>query len=265
MKNWKHYIRYGMVLISLTAIVVGISACSSPSPQPSSASPAAAPPTTTAPSQQAAPNQPAAPAPSGAAAPNRPQGQGTSGTITGISANTLTLSTAQGQITVNIGSNVPVQETATGVLSDLQVGQFLIVTGSQDASGNITANTILLRPQGNQFTPPAGTNPGQSNRPSRTGNGQSPNFPNNGGGRGTLGTVANINGNTLTLTTNQGEVKINVAANTVIEKTVTGSVSDLKKGQSVTVMGARDASNNLTANSIVVRPANNPSSPPPGA
>jgi hypothetical protein len=56
------------------------------------------------------------------------QGLGASGAIAGLDGNTLTLTTQQGQLTVNIGTSTSIQKTVTGNTADLQIGQSVTVT-----------------------------------------------------------------------------------------------------------------------------------------
>jgi hypothetical protein len=84
-------------------------------------------------------------------------------------------------------------------------------------------------------------------------------------GAGTNGTVAAINGNALTLSTQQGQVIVNVSSNTFIQKTVTGSPSELQTGQFLTVLGTADASGNIAASSIAIRLQNQYPRPSPPA
>jgi hypothetical protein len=81
-----------------------------------------------------------------------------------------------------------------------------------------------------------------------------------------MGTISGINGNTLTVTTTQGQVQVNVDSNTVIQKTVTGPLSDLSVGDSLTVFGAPDSNGDINAAGIMVRPEGQgtPFSPTPG-
>jgi hypothetical protein len=71
--------------------------------------------------------------------------------------------------------------------------------------------------------------------------------------RGAIGTLAYINGNTLTLTTMQGEVSVYINSDTTIENNVAGTLSDLYEGQSLTVTGTREADGNIAATSIMVQ------------
>ncbi len=241
----------GLLAITL-AIGLFFIGCAQPAPAPAPAAQAPAPAT--------APGPAGLPTPT----PTRPQGQGVNGTLTKIAGNTLTLTTAQGQVTVNVGSDTAIQKTITGTLSYLSEGQSLTVIGprdfnAQDANGAIRATLIIIRPQGQgaPSIPPAGANTSPSGRPSGPGNGTNPTIPSPPRaprGRGANGTLTNIVGNTLTLATTQGQVTVNASPNTPVQKTVTGTLSDLSEGQSLIVIGTRDANGNITAASIMVMP-----------
>ncbi len=250
-RNIRHFVRYWPALISVATLALVIVACA----PTSSPTPASTPSATSAPSPTTS-------------APARTRGPGASGNITRIDGNILTLTTAQGQVMVNVGANTSFQKTVTGTLSDLQQGQSLMVIGTRDASGNIVATSINIRPQGQgaRSSPPAGVIPGLGGRPAKPGNGTNPRLPNDGTARAS-GTLTKIDGNTLTLTTAQGQVTVNVGANTSIQKTATGTLSDLQQGQSLMVIGARDVSGNIAATSIIIRPQGQsaPSNPPGGA
>ena len=71
-----------------------------------------------------------------------------------------------------------------------------------------------------------------------------------GGRRGVTGTVQKVEGNTLTVTSAQGEtVTVQLTDSTPIEKTVAGSASDLTAGANVLVIGTRSG-NNVAATAI---------------
>lgn len=75
--------------------------------------------------------------------------------------------------------------------------------------------------------------------------------------RGATGTIEKIDGNTITLTTNQGAtVTVSITDNTPILKSAAGSKSDLQVGTHVLVIGDRSG-NNLSATGIQItdRPA----------
>lgn len=77
------------------------------------------------------------------------------------------------------------------------------------------------------------------------------------GQRGATGTIEKIDGNTITLTTLQGDtVTVNIADSTPILKTNAGSSSDLKVGTHILAIGERSG-NNVSATGIQItdRPA----------
>jgi hypothetical protein len=176
------------------------------------------------------------------------------------------LTTQQGQLTVNIGTSTSVQKTVTGNTADLQIGQSVTVTGSQKGS-SINATSITIRPQnqGIQLAPPTGINPAPSRQTARPTDGAVPGpsgqparpaeGTNTVDGRGALmGSLSKMEGNTLTITNFQGETTVNIDSNTTIQKTATGSISDLRTGESVTVLGTQNTNNTFNAVSIVIRP-----------
>jgi hypothetical protein len=59
-----------------------------------------------------------------------------------------------------------------------------------------------------------------------------------GGGRGNAGTIASIDGTTITLTTQTGTTKVVASANTTVSLSVAGAIGDIKTGDHVVVMGA---------------------------
>ncbi len=71
-----------------------------------------------------------------------------------------------------------------------------------------------------------------------------------GGNRGTFGQIKTIDGNTITVSTPQNVVTVTVSDSTVIMKTVTGTVGDLKVGDTIVVRGQPDASGNVAATNI---------------
>ena len=78
-----------------------------------------------------------------------------------------------------------------------------------------------------------------------------------GGGAGfglQAGTIEAVDGNTITLNTQQGPLEIAVGDETTIQMTTEVPMSDLETGMTVTVAGERDEDGNFTAANIVVLP-----------
>ena len=59
-----------------------------------------------------------------------------------------------------------------------------------------------------------------------------------GAGRGNAGTIASIDGTTITLTTQTGTTKVIASANTTVSLSVAGALGDIKTGDHVVVTGA---------------------------
>ena len=200
---------------------------------------------TPAPTPSITPASPSTPAPIPTLPPGSMQRQRTNGTITNINGDKLTLTTAQGKVTVKINSdNLTVQNIGTGSLADLHEGGYLIAVGPQDANGNIAATSIIIRPQpqGATPTPPEASSPAN------------PRSPRTGARRGVSGTITKVNGRSLTVTTDQGTVTVNVGSDATIQNSTAGTVSDLAEGQSLIVLGPQDADGNVTATIIIILP-----------
>jgi hypothetical protein len=85
-------------------------------------------------------------APSGAGALRR----GTSGTVTNLTGNSLTVHDARCNTDVNVSfsSTVIIRKTTLGQTSDLQENETVTVTGTRQADGSIKANSITIVPAG---------------------------------------------------------------------------------------------------------------------
>lgn len=75
------------------------------------------------------------------------------------------------------------------------------------------------------------------------------------GDRGGLaGTIEKVEGNTVTVNTARGPLSATISADTTVQKIAVGSVSDLKAGLRVTVVGQRGEDGTVTANAVVIAP-----------
>ncbi len=66
------------------------------------------------------------------------------GQVKSLDGTTLSLSTARDVTTVLLNDSTVVQQSTTAAVSDLQAGQQVLVTGSRDSSGKLTASQILI-------------------------------------------------------------------------------------------------------------------------
>jgi len=228
----------GLVLaITLSVITVACSSTSSTA-------------TSSTPTETSTSTETTAPPSSTTATSSQFQRRGASGTLAAINGDTLTLTTQQGQVTVNVSSDTTIEKTVVGTVNDLSQGDIVTISGTADSTGNVNATLIMVRPQSQQ---------GQS--PQITGNGGTFTRPNGGSTPGgnpgrqfTIGTISGINGNSLTVTTAQSQVTVNIGSDTVIQNTVSGTLSDLQTGVSLTVVGPTDSNGNVDATSISIRP-----------
>lgn len=104
----------------------------------------------------------------------------------------------------------------------------------------------------NQFLRSRGSNSGNG-----TGGAQAAGF-----GGGVFGQLKSVNGNTLTVTTQNGDETVDLTANTQIEKTTVGTTADLKAGEQLVVRGQRDGSGTVTAETIQISNNGAPRSTP---
>ena len=74
---------------------------------------------------------------------------GTVGTIVSISGNSLTVQTPDGSSkVVFFDPSVQVTKTVPGAVTDLKSGTTVLITGSTNADGSLTAQSIQIRPLG---------------------------------------------------------------------------------------------------------------------
>ncbi|MEO7006501.1 MAG: DUF5666 domain-containing protein [Terrimesophilobacter sp.] len=76
------------------------------------------------------------------------------------------------------------------------------------------------------------------------------NFARSAGGNFTSGTIVSINDGTIVIKTRAGNETVTTTSSTRVSKTSKSSISALKTGQTVTVVGTKDSSGNLTASSV---------------
>lgn len=66
------------------------------------------------------------------------------------------------------------------------------------------------------------------------------------------GEVTGIEGDTLTLITDEGEIQVLVNGDTILRQTITLTLDELQPGEQIIVIGDRDPQGNLVARSIQV-------------
>jgi Domain of unknown function (DUF5666) len=172
-----------------------------------SRSTAAAPPAASAP--------PAA-APQAAATPQAPPAGSRTweyGTVQGLQGDTLTLDGGK-TFTLAETTNVSRQEPLTP--ADLQAGQYVGVTAKRQPDNTLLASEVNVIPQaGAEFQMPMG-----------------------GGNLMTNGTIAEVNGNTFTVSFQGGGARITLAPDAHVYRIERGSREDIKTGKQATVVSS---------------------------
>ena len=150
---------------------------------------------------------------------------------------------------------ITVSVIAALIVIVIGAGAFFVGDNYGQQQAQNIRNDFLRARQGGAGAPnSASGQPGQTGQP----NGQ---FGQNGqqagqGGRPVaFGTVKSVTGNTLVVTQQDGTtVTVTVDSQTAIQKTVSGTVTDIQPGERVTVLSDQTGSN-VTARSIQLRPA----------
>ncbi len=93
---------------------------------------------------QGAPGAAGQPGLPSAGAPGAAGGRGTVGTVKSVDGTTMQVSTRDSVVTVTLTGQTRVQTQATGSLSDIKVGDNVMVVGSQGSDGAISAQSVQL-------------------------------------------------------------------------------------------------------------------------
>jgi hypothetical protein len=188
-----------------------------------------------------------------------------SGTINSVSNTTLLFTNRQGtEEQATFDSSTVIIQQGSGTTTDLKEGTPVTTTVQQGSNNTYTALTISLRNgaalaasrlgslrgclgtrrNGTSGTGGAGT--GLGNLPGVFGTATA-------GRQSVSGTIAQLSGSTLVITDASGnDFSIQVTKTTRINKTGTGTASDLKSGLTVTMLGTKDSQGVFHATYIVI-------------
>lgn len=79
-------------------------------------------------------------------------GMFTAGEILSKDATSITIKMQDGSTKIVLmGTSTPITKSAEGSLSDLSTGTNVVVTGSANADGSLTAQSVQIRPAGDMF------------------------------------------------------------------------------------------------------------------
>ena len=143
----------------------------------------------------------------------------------------------QGSLKVTTSKSTTFLEQTTGKVSDATPGMRIRVQGTRAADGTVAASHLAIAPASSTATPMAAG-------PMMAG-------PMGRGTGGTGGIVKSNDNGTLTVTEPNGtDVKVTTTSATVVVKTVTASMSDVKPGLLVLAQGTPASDGSLTATHV---------------
>lgn len=188
---------------------------------------------------------------------------GAAGELVQIGSTSLVLNTQTGDVTVDFTSSTPVTKTRTGTVADITQGSCITATGQKDATGTLTASTVLISAPLNGTCVRSGLfgdggpqrSPGASPRPSFS---PPPGTPPVAFARGQ---VTAVNGTSVTVQqinaagTSTGSTTITVPTTVRVGVTTQTSTAALSVGDCVAAQGTRDSSGTVTARSLSITPA----------
>jgi hypothetical protein len=161
------------------------------------------------------------------------------GTIDSITGNTIELTLRNNtKTTAELPPNLRVTWLTEAQPSDIQKGSYIGTAAVPQPDGSLRALEV-------QVFPPAMRGVGQGTHPWDTGAGSSMT-------NGTVGSLVNANGRTITITYDGGEKKVFVPNDVPIVTYAPADRSVLAPGQHVIINGTRAADGNVTASSISV-------------
>lgn len=185
------------------------------------------------------------------------------GSVGSVTADTLTVKDQQGDVNVKL-SGAKVFKTVDGTSADLKAGETVTVIGQQQPDGSYNATNVEILASGQ---PQRGTANAQRNGAAAAQNGVSSGQGQQGNQTRTrplTGTVKSVDSGVMTVTAQQGDVKVNLGS-AKIEKMVDGTAKDLQSGQQVMVTGQQGSDGSYTASEIQILPAGSPATVAKGA
>jgi hypothetical protein len=249
------HMRYTMVVLA-AATALSVAACGSSNNSPAPAAPGTSSPAASGPSSTPAPTS-TAPATGGM--------DHVAGLISAVSGNAIQVTQRNGNATVDFTGSTTVAQIAPATLTDVTAGSCVMVRPTRDSapasSGSITAQAVLIgTPTNGNCGQPQGGPAGQGGP---GGPGGPPGGPGGPGGhwgaQPVRGTVASVNGDTITVTTTGNPSQVNVSATntTNYAKHTVANTQAITQGQCLAARGTKDGSGTLQAVAIILRPANN--------
>lgn len=223
-----------------------------------------------------------------ATCPTIPQIQEATGTITAVNSTQMTVQTTKGEALVSLSTRTRYSSQLKTSQADIQDGIRVQVIVKANSDGTYSAVQVAIRqapttgtggtggtggfPGGGTATPGTGRGGrGGTGRGTpvpascRTGRGTGTGGFGAGGGTGTVegglpsgakvlsGTVATINGPSMTITGTDGtDYNVTLESTTIYSKIGTAKVTDLQIGQAVTATGTKASNGSITAQAVTI-------------
>ena len=173
------------------------------------------------------------------------------GSIESINGNALAITTELATISATVGENANIRITSVLEPTELTEGAQVMVV-SERIDGSTLARVITVVPEGQAGFGRRGAGGGQGGQ-GAVGAAQGGQAV--GGARPLFGAIESIADSGFTLETQQGPLPIAMNDETVIIRTLQGTVADLKAGMRVSVFGAADDEGAIEARTVAVIPA----------
>lgn len=178
------------------------------------------------------------------------------GTIETISDKSLTITTQSGSTRVSVADDTKILVSEAVTADQIKVGDAVVASGQKGEDGRITADSVDIGSTDatsifqtvRSGQRPAGTG-ARSSSTGSTSAAPTPSISPQGRER-VSGTVDAVTGKELTIKTDSGSTKVILTDQTAIRSAKTGSVSDLKAGATVTVIGKRGSDGTVAASAI---------------
>jgi len=168
-------------------------------------------------------------------------GRATAGTVQSVDGKTITLMAQDGStVKASVGDSTVYQRTTDISAADIKVGDSVMVTGQEGSDGTVTAQIVQIGGAvGAGATLGAGA--------------QGQGAARQGIMRAVTGAVQKIEGTTLTLSSEGGQtIKVALTSDTRLRKTVAATLSDVKAGEQVTIVGQAGSDGVVAATTIQI-------------
>lgn len=173
---------------------------------------------------------------------------GAHGAVTGVDGTTVTIEDDEGEATtVTTDDETQVLDVAEGEAADIAEGDSVVVMGEVGEDDGVTAARVVdLGTLDPAALHPGRPGPADEGAPADPAEGEHP-----GRFRPTVGTVAAVDGATVTVTTDDGDVVVTATDDTQVTVVTEIAVSDLAEGDAIAARGETDDAGTVAAEVVI--------------